>query len=453
MINLSTNTKLNIILPNTNKALAQAIKSASPQELQTLSQDKDLKSIMNSLLKQASQGSSSDKTLLNLVKNNPTLKNLGSIDTNIKDLLTSLKTDKNPLPIEKQLQKFLVDIKDVKESILKEKITNSGVFLESKLKNVQNPQVELKSTLEQLTKLLDKSKNFNVTVLSEKLKEVLQNPSIKNASNKQLLQPQESQSEQKNLQELVKKVQTLVPKLQEHIKTQLIQSSSSFTLDKETPQILKDSVKPLKGIIHQKDVIFSKDVSSHLHKLSQLSSQTQLNSNANVQDIKQNDLKAILNQAHSEISKSEHPNKQELLKHIDKLALQIDYNQLVSHLSNASSVYVPFAWDEMKEGQIEIKKDKDDKFYVDIDLKLKEYGALNLKLTLYEENQLNIQIHSDNKKLQTLVKENIPSLRSALIENQITPREIHIFDVKQTQQISPYESSTQNIDIGFEVKA
>ena len=154
MISLDVQKQLNIILPNTNKALKEVIKDATSKELLNLSQDKDLKSIMNSLLKQTRESSSSDKTLLNLLKNNPTLKNLGSISGNIKALLQSVQSDKNPLPIEKQLKSFLVNIKDLSEPILKEKIQNSGVFLESKLKNAKNPQVELKETLQTLTKEL-----------------------------------------------------------------------------------------------------------------------------------------------------------------------------------------------------------------------------------------------------------------------------------------------------------
>jgi flagellar hook-length control protein FliK len=97
--------------------------------------------------------------------------------------------------------------------------------------------------------------------------------------------------------------------------------------------------------------------------------------------------------------------------------------------------------------------DKEEKFYVDIDLTLEDYGELNLKLALYDENQLNIQIYANSEALRTLVKENVSTLRSALIENEITPREIRIFDAIRSKPTSPYESPQTNINIGFEVKA
>lgn len=312
MINLSANSKqLDIILPNTNKALAEVLKNATPKELQNLSQSRDLKSILNSLLTQSSQNPTNDKVLLELLKSNPTLKALGSATDNIKDLLSNIKSDKNPLPIETTLKNFLTNIKDLSESALKQKFENSGVFLESKLKHA-NPQ--------------------------------------------------------------------------------------------------------------------------------------------NIKEIIANDLKSVLLKAADEISSSSNPNKLEILKQVDKLLLQIDYHQLLSHLSNSSSLYIPFSWEDMQKGQINLKKDKDDKFYCDIDLKLKEYGELNIKLALYEKNQLNIHIHSDNKEFKEIIKENISSLRLALTENKITPREIRLFDLTTADSFSPYEDSSTDIDMGFEIK-
>ncbi|MEA2092146.1 MAG: flagellar hook-length control protein FliK, partial [Campylobacterota bacterium] len=164
-------------------------------------------------------------------------------------------------------------------------------------------------------------------------------------------------------------------------------------------------------------------------------------------------LTSLLLQTGDEIAKSTHPNQAEMLKHIDKLSLQIDYYQLMSHLSNASSLYLPFSWDALEEGNINLKRGEDDKFYCDIELKLKEYGELNLRLVLYEENQINIQIDSNNSDFKDIIKENISLLRSALIESQITPREIRILDATKKSPPSPYENSSEKINIGFEVKA
>ena len=111
MINISSASNLDIIVPSKNKALAQVLSNASKTELETLSQGKDLKSILNTILRQSTDSTSTNKELLSLVKNNPTLKNLGSVTTTIQDLLSSLKSDDKQLPIEKTLKTFLADFK------------------------------------------------------------------------------------------------------------------------------------------------------------------------------------------------------------------------------------------------------------------------------------------------------------------------------------------------------
>jgi hypothetical protein len=506
MINLSLSKQLDILMPNTNKALAVILEKATPEQLISVTKDKDLKSIMNSLLKESSQNSQSDKTLLNLLKSNPTLKSLGNISNNIKNLLNSLESSKTSLPIQNTLKNFLIDIKELSEPILKQKLENSGVFLESKLKNIQNPKLQLKELLTSLNKELTKSDIFSIKLLSKKINTLLGNEALKNSSNN-------------DFKPLAKAVENIVSKLQEHLKsadsitskslttslsklehlitpklltpqnfkmstivktleqisTQLTQSTQpqtdainksvtkivtalqnssleSFT-DKKVPQDIKNIINSIKDLIEKTDPVFSKKTSLLTKKLTHFSDPKKFDIHHNTKELLSHDLKSVLLKSHEEISNSTHPNKTQLLQDIDKLSLQIDYHQLLSHLSNSSSLYIPFSWEELQEGNINIKKDKDEKFYCDIDLKLKEYGELKLKLVLYEKNQLNIKIHSNNKDFKEIIKENISLLRSALIEAQITPREIRLFNIEKQIEHSPYENSDDNINIGFEVKA
>jgi len=313
MINITDAKKLDIILPNTNKALNEVLKNASAEELKVLSKEKDLKSILNSILKQSALNRSGDKTLVQLMKNNPTLKSLGDVSSTIKDLLSTIRSQTNPLPIEKILKNFLVDIKDLSNTKLKQMLENSGIFLESSLKKL----------------------------------------------------------------------------------------------------------KPL---------------------------------DSHVKELLSQDLKAVLLSAKEELSHSNHVNRGDLLKQMDKLLLQIDYYQLLSHLSNASSLYLPFSWDAMQEGSIQMKKTDDDKFYCDIDLKLKKYGEVNFKLTLYEKNQLNLHIYAKSKTFQMLMKEKMSELRSAIISVNVTPREIRVFEPKSTNATQAYNEYEDNLAMKFEVK-
>jgi flagellar hook-length control protein FliK len=664
MINISGNKQLDIILPNTNKALKEVLKGATPKELEVLTKSKDLKSVVNSLLNESAKSSASDKILLQLLKNNPTLKDLGNVSTTIKELLNSIKANQDPLPMEKILTKFIADMKklsdlmpndkpatagkqtnaqvdsklqnaqssqtpqselkgtlksllsiveksssfpvrsisseiknlinnealknpatppstqslaqlskgietvlrtlgtnikdvdlsslkdtlnsaiadktktplpiekvlkeflgDIKQlgsdGALKSKITDSGVFLESKLKNAQNPQVELKETLKSLQVLVEKSSVYPVKVLSKHIDTMLSSETLKNASNTSLTQA--TADDKKALTQLVKGMgkivetlktnlkegdvtttktfNTLIEKLEhqmqpklltpENFKLPAIQDTMQQLLpmlnksaipeakglldalakilqitpntsleqfaNKKMPQELQNAMQPLKAAMGKVDPLFSKDIGLLLNKLNSMASAQKLSSENNIKEILANDLKSLLLKTSSEVAKSSHPNQAEILKNLDKLALQIDYYQLMSHLSNSSSLYLPFSWDALEQGNINLKKGEEDKFYCDIELKLKEYGELSLRLVLYEENQLNIQIHSDNEEFKKIIKENISSLRSALIESHITPREIRLLDATKKVPTSPYEAPSKEvsdgINIGFEIKA
>lgn len=302
MINTVSSQTLSIMTPNTNKALELVLKNVSPQELERLSQGKDLNSILNTLLQRSANDASQDQLLLNLLKNNTTLKDLGNVSSSIKDLLQLLKQDKNALPLEKTLTSFLSDIKDISEKGLKSKLENSGIFLENKIKNSQP---------------------------------------------------------------------------------------------------------------------FS------------------------------DDFKAILLKTHHELSNSNTVNRQEILKHVDKLLLQIDYYQLASHLSNATSLYVPYSWEGLEDGKMSIKNVNTEKFFTDIELRLKEYGELKLRLGLFEKNQLSININAESEELKSLLQENLPILKKQLFDAGITPKDIRFLDEKQ----SAYDDATQDIALGFEVKA
>ncbi len=527
MINISSSSHLDIILPNTNKALARVLQDSTLKELETLSQGKDLKSVMNSILKESAKNPSADKELLQLVKNNPTLKNLGDVSTTIKDLLNSIKDDKNPLPMEKVLKGFLTDIKDLKNSELKQKFENSGVFLESKLKDVKNPQVQLKETLTQLVATLKQSPQTPTKAIIQQTQELLKNPTLNSATDATL--SKDLKENPKALTNLASDVQTLLSKMKtvikgadavsnpaltkaleklehqldpkiltaENFKLPAIKESleqvqqimaKSFTteskgilgaiekifsalksvdvsttapkasldsfLQKGLPQEITKLTQTIQSVITKADPIFSKDVATLVDKLNTLKAPQQLQTQNGVKEVLTNDLKAVLLQTSDEISKSSHPNQNELLKNIDKLSLQIDHYQLLSHLSNASSVYLPFSWDMLEEGNIEFQKSGDDKFTCDIDLKLKEFGEVNIKLTLFEKNQLKFHLYSEDEEFRTLVQENIPSLRSALIDTNITPREIRVLDkTKKEIPTSPYQTPEDRFEMGFEVKA
>jgi len=426
MINLNTSQALNIILPNTNKALNEVLKSITPQEFETLSKGRDLKSIVSTLLQQSANDSSGDKKLLSMLKSNPTFKELSSVSSSIKELHQTLQKEKNPLPIEKQLTSFLSNIKNISEEGLKTKIENSGLFLENKIKNLQTPQVALKSALTELSKILDATKLPNVQSINTQLKELLSSDLFKNISNEDLLKT--LKSDLSSLTSLSKNVQNVLEQLSQRLNS------------------------PLDKTIQPNDALFSKETKSLFDKINLLNKPELLQTQASAKELFSHDLKAVLLKAHEEVKNSTSPNKAELLKQIDKLTLQIDYHQLLSQLNNSTSLYIPYSWDALENGNITIKSAKDDKFFTDIELNLKDYGELKLRLGMFETNQLNINISAQSKELKKIIQDNIGTLKQQLIDVNIVPASIRFLDDSPTIT-DAYNEYNQGLNAGFEVKA
>jgi len=426
MINLNTSKTLNIVLPNTNKALNEVLKSITSQELETLSKGRDLKSIVSTLLQQSANDSSGDKKLLSMLKSNPTLKELSSVSSSIQELHQTLQKEKNPLPIEKQLTSFLSNVKNISEEGLKTKIENSGLFLENKIKNLQTPQVALKSALTELSKILDATRLPNVQSINTQLKELLSSDLFKNVSNEDLLKT--LKSDLSSLTSLSKNVQNILEQLSQRLNS------------------------PLDKTIQPNDALFSKATKNLFDKINRLNKPELLQTQASAKELFSHDLKAVLLKAHEEVKNSSSPNKAELLKQIDKLTLQIDYHQLLSQLDNSTSLYIPYSWDALEDGNITIKSAKDDKFFTDIELNLKDYGELKLRLGMFETNQLNINISAQSKELKKILQDNIGTLKQQLIDVNIVPANIRFLDDSPTIT-DAYNEYNQGLNAGFEVKA
>jgi len=315
----------------------------------------------------------------------------------VKDVVSKLE-DKLKLPREDNVKETTKDVKNIKTLESKTKTLTDNNF-----KNLGIEQ-DLKS---QISKTSVEVKNFQQIPKTESLKDI---DKLFSEENKLKL-PKENET--KNLKDLNKFEKT-----------------------------------------EQKEPIYSKQTQSILKDLKTLQSPLNLKLDKNIKDIVDNDLKSQVSKLSTEVKNSQHPQKAEILKDIDKLSLELDYHQLMSHLSNNTLLYIPFNWDALQKGEIDIKNAKDDKFFCDINLTLKDYGELNLKLTLYEENQLNLHFYSDSIELKDILKENLSDLRSALIDTKITPREIRIKEkLNNKMTISPYQSIDDNIKLGFEIKA
>lgn len=168
----------------------------------------------------------------------------------------------------------------------------------------------------------------------------------------------------------------------------------------------------------------------------------------------QNDMKAILLKVQEELStNTTDPKASDTAKQVDKVLTQIEYHQLLSLVSNSNSVYIPFIWDMLEDGSISMKEGKDEKFYCEINLNLKEFGETKLLLGLYDKNKLDLTIYATKDHFKEAIKENIFKLKRAMNSVELIPVNIHIldFDKDKKEEVKKTDVYNQNINLGFGV--
>jgi hypothetical protein len=486
MINLSPEARLSILLPNTNRALGEAIKNATPEQLETLKEGKDIKSLLTSVFQDKTTASKSDQTLLDLLKNSSAFKNMGSFSDSLQSLLKEMKSTPDMAPKTAILENFLKDITTLNPQNLKSKIASSGVFMESKFAAALNKIPDLIQNLETLKSLLAKIPTSDAKALQNTVSTLLSSPTLPSASTnlQNALQLTEGLKKiTEALQSLItkadplysKEVASLALKLDPQSAASEIKSALSqmygLLLSSTAPQTntLLDSIEKLlknlnnssteevKTFTRQLEKAIEGDASKELTaikaKLSEFTNPKELVMETFLKESMSEDLKSNLLSLHEELTQSSDPKSTQLLEQTDKLLTQIDYHQLLSHLSSSTSIYFPFVWDQLQEGSLAFKKAKDQKFYCEINLKLKEHGELNLMMGLHDENQLEIQAYTEKPQLKTLIHENIAELRSLLIKAGLTPRSIRIFEKNETiTTLTETYANSDGSDMGFEVK-
>lgn len=157
----------------------------------------------------------------------------------------------------------------------------------------------------------------------------------------------------------------------------------------------------------------------------------QKNENTNIKD----DMKSILLKMQEELSSKTDAKSQELSKQIDKLITQIDYQQLLTLSSNSNSVYLPFLWDMLEDGNISMKKTEEEKFYCQINLTLKDFGKVDLMLALYDKNKLDLTVYAQRDHFKTALRDNMQQLKIALNSVDLIPVNIKLLDLKEENEI------------------
>jgi len=169
-----------------------------------------------------------------------------------------------------------------------------------------------------------------------------------------------------------------------------------------------------------------------------------------------NDMKTLLLKTQTSLMEhlSKETNTNENLKQIDKLLTQIDYHQLYSLANSSNNIYVPFLWDLLEDGSIDIKKSDDEKFYCVIDLTLKELGEIDIHLYMFNKQNIDISIFVEKDETKQLIREKLTSLKQTLFSNDLKVETINIYSKKEDENLDKQNVYKQNsnFDFGLNIK-
>ena len=553
---ISNGSALNILLANNNRVLNDALKEADNKTLNNLlkqdssnsssSTNTAASSILKEVLNSIKDGTKSNSTLENILKNSTAFKDLGNLSSNLSSLLESIKDDESLQKFKPLLESFLKNIKDITADNLKEQIKISGIFLENKLSS--NPNAKLENLLQNISNLIKtidtpEAKNSS-QIIDNILKNIPKDGSLKsselvnnlktlvnslqNLSNS--LNPNQTQTlnnlanELKNLIQngvmIESKTENLVPKTQ----TQTPQTEDVNIENTQIKNLINNQVKELltqikqdltqnQNIIQNKNILplidklislpdlfskseailnsvqnsnisnFSNNFATNLNPLltalkeslqainpKNTEIQNQINSlikkveniiqeytNNNLDNPKDNqkldnDFKSILLKMQDEIAQKTDIKSQDSLKTINNLLTQIDMQQLTSLVSNSNFVYIPFFWEMLEDGTVEIKEKEEDKFFCQIKLTLKDFGKIDLMLSMYDENKLDMTIYAQREHFKVTLRDNLQKLKLALNEANIIPMNVKLLDMKEeseTQEKKPTNVYQNNYNNDF----
>ena len=554
---ISNGSALNILLANNNRVLNDALKEADNKTLNNLlkqdssnsssSTNTAASSILKEVLNSIKDGTKSNSTLENILKNSTAFKDLGNLSSNLSSLLESIKDDESLQKFKPLLESFLKNIKDVTADNLKEQIKNSGIFLENKLSSNPNAKLEnllqnisnllktidtpeaknssqiidnilknipkdgslksselvnnlktLVSSLQNLSSSLNSNQTQTLNNLANELKNFIQNgvmieSKTENLVQKTLTQTQTSEDENINSANNIKSlINNQVKELLTQIKQDLtqnqniIQNKNILTLiDKliSLPDLFSKSEAILNSVQNSNISNFSNNFATNLNPLltalkeslqainpKNIEIQNQINSlikkveniiqeytNNNLDNPKDNqkldnDFKSILLKMQDEVAQKTDIKSQDSLKTINNLLTQIDMQQLTSLVSNSNFVYIPFFWEMLEDGSVEIKQKEEDKFFCQIKLTLKDFGKIDLMLSMYDENKLDMTIYAQREHFKVTLRDNLQKLKLALNEANIIPMHIKLLDMKEeseTQEQKPTNVYQNNYNNDF----
>lgn len=397
----------NILNTQTKELLSQIkneVISNNPQN-----QTKNLLSQIDSLIKANDLFVKNDKliepkALLNQLINSNEIKNAASTNTNISSLVLNLKN----------ISSEIIN--------LEQKVLNSQTIVNDKNLLIDN----LKQNLGQLKVELSNMNNIDSKALNQVI------------------------SKLENIQTLFTKVENPNINLQSNIlnnTSNISTFSNNFASNLSTLLIsLKEDITNLST--NQNNTNTQSHLLKVVDKIENILRENIVNPNLGPNILKNetnpisNDMKSVLLQMQDELASKVDSKSQEMFKQVDKMLMQIDYHQLLSHTGNSNNVYVPFLWDMLEDGSISMKKIDEEKFYCQINLTLKDFGKVDLMMAIYDKNKIDLTIHAQREHFKIAVRDNLINLKKSLNDVDLIPVNIKLLDLKDEKEKTEIEKKT-----------
>lgn len=537
---VSNNNLLNILLPNDNKVLKEALKEADSKTLELLAKNStgSVGDMLKDLFENLKTGTKSNTNIENILKNSTVFKEMGNFPDSLSTILENLTSEEKNPTLEKfkpQLENFLKNIKDMDANTLKTQLQNSGVFLESKM--TQTPNAKIENILNQVQNLIKDLNTPQAKQVNELISKLIQSPNsndftsnLKTLTNSleklnnsiQIPQTQNISTSLNQLKNILNEATLTESKISNNV---VVNTNTKENINLQTKELLTQlkneivqnpvlqtnkSIMPIlenllkmgnlfdknESLINQPAssnvTTFTSNFSSNITPLLTNLKNTLENlepNNLNLQNqvtkfiekiediIKElsnptthknhtqnldEDMKSILLKMQDELNSKTDAKSQELSKQVDKLLTQIDYQQLLSLSSNSNSVYLPFLWDMLEDGNISMKKSDENKFYCQINLTLKDFGKVDLMLALYDKNKLDLTVYAQREHFKTAIRDNMQQLKIALNSVDLIPVNIKLLDLKDENESKNKPTQTyinnsynQNINLtsGIDIRA
>lgn len=278
---VTNNTLLNILLPNDNKVLKEVLKEADSKTLEQLVKNNSasINDVLKDLFDGLKNGTKSNTTIENILKNSTVFKDLGAVSNNLTSLFENISQDENLQKFKPLIENFLKNIKDMDANTLKEQLKNSGVFLESKIAQSSTPNSKIETILNQIQNLIKDLNTTQAKQVNELISKLLQSPMPANANNDlaglktlttalQNLNNSLSTPQTQNLSTLINQLQNVVnegslveSKVENSVNNQNLQTKDSINLQ------TKELLTQLKNEVIQNSTLQNKNILPLLENL------------------------------------------------------------------------------------------------------------------------------------------------------------------------------------------